>query len=121
MSSTFLFRIRRLARQNGLKFSLGHAWPPHSADALDRCGRAHYDHQITPRFSAGLEQQRHVDDGETAARSGRALQEANARLGHRRMHEPFKALQRFCVTQPPRSKPLAIDLSFDRDAWKRLL
>src|ERR1700691_2413800 len=116
-----LIGIRCLARKDGLEFGLGHARARKRARALDGGRSAYHDHEINTRFPTGLERQWHVDDDEATARGRRALDKVNARLGHRRMHQPFKALQRLCITQHPRSQSLAINLARDRDAWKRRL
>ena len=92
------------------KLGLRHARPGQNARALDRFRRAHHDHQINARFPAGLKQQWHVDDDEPPAGGRRALDKLNARLSDSRMHKTFKAPQRVCVAQHPRSKALAIDL-----------
>ena len=119
MSPTPLLRVRRLAGKDGLKLGLGHACSRQSTGALDRFRGAHHDHEIDIRFPAGLEQQRHVHDDQSAAGGLGALEELNARLRHGRMHEPLKTPERLGVSQHLRSKALAIDLSGDDNAWKR--
>ena len=72
--------------------------------ALHSGRSAYHDHEVDAGLPAGLEKQWHIDDNEATARGRRALDKVNARLGHRRMHEPFKTLQRLWVTQHPRSR-----------------
>src|ERR1700722_5609809 len=105
------FGIRRLAGKNGLKLGLGHARARQRARALDGGRSADHDHEVNAGFSASLEQQRHVDDNEATARGRGLLDKVSARLGHRRMHQPFKTLQRLCVTQHLRPESIAINLA----------
>src|SRR5271168_5634257 len=70
---------------------------------------------------AGLKQQRHVDDRHPPALGCRALEELDARLGDRWMHQAFEPPQRIRVAQYARSEALAVDFSLDHDAWKRRL
>ena len=81
------------------------------ARALDRGRSADHDHEVNAVFPAGLKKQRHVDDNEATARGRGSLDKVSARLGNRGMHQPFKTLQRLCVTQHLRPESIAINLA----------
>ena len=104
MSPTLLLLIRRLAGKDGVKLGLCHARSRQGPGALDSRGRAHHDHEIDIRFPASLEQQRHVDDDQSAAGGLGELKELTARLRHGRMHDPFKTPERLGVAQHPRPR-----------------